>query len=184
MNGTLIVAEHLRGKLRELTRELVTAALQHGGPVTVAVIARDPTVFDVSFQGVDEVVNLPLGQEEFENDVYQAALQALIAGREPHAVLLGFTVNSMGYGPAVAAKLGLGFASDVHGLGLEGEAVIATRSFYGGKVDAELEFPADRPVLLLIRPTAFAPAAVGGNASATEFALELPSARARHLEFV
>ena len=183
MNGTLIVAEHLRGELRELTGELVTAALELGGPVTVAVIARDPTQFDVSFQGVDEIVNVPVVQEEFENDVYQAALEALIAARRPRAVVLGFTVNSMGYGPAVAAKLALGFASDVHGLALEGETVIATRSFYGGKVDAELEFPTDRPVLLLVRPTAFAPAAQGGNASATEFAVDLPSARARHIEF-
>src|SRR2546426_1000273 len=183
MNGTLIVAEHLRGELRELTRELVTAAQELGGPVTVALIAPDPSEFDVGFQGVDEIVNVPLGRQEFENDVYQAALEALIADRQPHAVLLGFSVNSMGYGPAVAAKLALGFASDVHGLALEGETVIATRSFYGGKVDAELEFPADRPVLLLVRPTGFAPAADGGNASATEFAVELPSARARHLEF-
>jgi electron transfer flavoprotein alpha subunit len=183
MSGTLIVAEHLRGELRELTRELVTAAQQLNRPVTVAVIARDPTAFDVTFQGVDEIVNVPLGQDEFENDVYQAALEALIADRQPHAVLLGFTVNSMGYGPAVAAKLALGFASDVHGLALEGETVIATRSFYGGKVDAELEFPADRPVLLLIRPTAFVPATDGGNASATELVVELPPARARHLEF-
>jgi electron transfer flavoprotein alpha subunit len=71
----------------------------------------------------------------------------------------------------------------VHGLALEGEAVIATRSFYGGKVDAELEFPAERPVLLLVRPTAFAPAVDGGNASVTELEVELPSVRARHLEF-
>ena len=183
MNGTLIVAEHLRGELRDVTRELVTAAQQLRGPVTVAVIARDPSEFDVSFQGVDEIVKVSLGQEEFENDVYQGALEALIAARQPHAVLLGFTVNSMGYGPAVAAKLALGFASDVHGLALEGEAVVETRSFYGGKVDAELEFPAERPVLLLVRPTAFAPAAGGGNAPATEFAVELPSSRARHLEF-
>src|SRR3989454_12692089 len=183
MNGTLIVAEHLRGELRVLTRELVTAAQQLSGPVTVAVIARDPNEFDMSFQGVDEIVNVPIGEEEFENDVYQAALEALIAARQPHVVLLGFTVNSMGYGPAVAAKLALGFASDVHGLALEGEAVIATRSFYGGKVDAELEFPAERPVLLLVRPTAFAPAAGGGRAPATQFVVDLPSSRARHLDF-
>src|SRR6476469_1896499 len=180
MNGTLIVAEHLRGELRELTRELGTAAQQLGGPITVAVIAADPSKFDVGFQGVDEIVNVPLGGEAFENDVYQGALEALIADRQPRALVLGFTVNSMGYGPAVAAKLGLGFASDVHGLALEGERVIATRSFYGGKVDAELEFPAERPVLLLVRPTAFAPAADGGNASATELSVALPPVRARH----
>src|SRR6184192_19374 len=177
MNGTLIVAEHLRGELRELTRELVTAAQQLGGSVTVAVIAPDPSEFDVGFQGVDEIVNVPLGRQEFENDVYQAALEALIADREPHSVLLGFTVNSMGYGPAVAAKLGLGFASDVHGLALEDEAVVATRSFYGGKVDAELEFPSGKPVLLLVRPTAYPPAASGGGAATTQFAVEPPPSR-------
>ena len=183
MNGTLVVAEHLRGELRDVTRELVTAAQLLRGPVTVAVIAPDPSKLDVSFQGVDEILHVPVTQGEFENDVYQGALEALIGDRQPHAVLLGFTVNSMGYGPAVAAKLALGFASDVHALSLEDEAVIATRSFYGGKVDAELEFPAERPVLLLVRPTAFAPAAGGGNAPVTEFVVELKPSRARHHDF-
>jgi electron transfer flavoprotein alpha subunit len=183
VNGTLVVAEHLRGEVRDVTRELVTAAQGLEGPVAVAVIARDPSRFDVKLNRVDEVVHVPVEQEEFENDVYQAALEALIALRQPRAVLLGFTVNSMGYGPAVAAKLGLGFASDVHGLALEGEAVIATRSFYGGKVDAELEFPQGRPVLLLVRPTAFAPADPGGNATMSDFSVEIPASRARHVGF-
>jgi electron transfer flavoprotein alpha subunit len=183
MNGTLIVAEHLRGEVRDVTRELVTASQELQGPVTVAVIANEPSELDATFQGVDEIVHVPVAEADFENDVYQGVLEALIAERMPRAVLLGFTVNSMGYGPAVAAKLDLGFASDVHGLALENEAVIATRSFYGGKVDAELEFPAGRPVLLLVRPTAFAPADTGGNAPATEFAVELSPSRARHLSF-
>src|SRR5438132_9146740 len=171
MSGTLVVAEHLQGKVRDVTRELVGGAGELGGPVALAVIARDPSRFDVDLQGVDEIVGVHVDQEEFENDVYQQALEALIAERRPDAVLLGFTVNSMGYGPAVAAKLGLGFASDVHGFAREGQAVVATRSFYGGKVDAELEFPAERPVLLLVRPTAFAPAESGGSAATTHVAV-------------
>src|SRR2546428_4244948 len=167
MNGTLIVAEHVRGELRDVTCELVTAAQELGGPVAIAVIARDASLLEVNVRGVDEIVIVAVEQEEFENDVYQSALEALIAERQPQVVLLGFTVNSMGYGPAVAAKLGLGFASDVHGLSREGGAVVATRSFYGGKGDAELEFPAERPVLLLVRPTAFAPPESGGSAPPT-----------------
>ena len=104
---------------------------------------------------------------EFENDAYQAAVEALIADRQPRVTLLGFTVNSMGYGPAAAVKLGLGFASDVHGVALEGDAVIATRSFYGSKVSAELEFPGADGVMLLLRPTVWAPAEGAGNASVT-----------------
>jgi electron transfer flavoprotein alpha subunit len=184
VSETLIVTEHLRGAVRDVTGELVTAARQLGSPVALAVIARDPSQLEVSFDGVDEVVNIQVEQEEFENDVYQHVLEALIAERQPQVVLLGFTVNSMGYGPAVAAKLALGFASDVHGLARDGDAVVATRSFYGGKVHAELEFPESRPVVLLIRPTAFAPAALGGTPSTSSFSVESPASRARHLDFM
>ncbi|MFY9578904.1 MAG: electron transfer flavoprotein subunit alpha/FixB family protein [Gaiellaceae bacterium] len=183
MSETLIVAETLRGAVRDVTGELVTAAGLLGDPVAVAVIARDPSRLDVTFDGVDEIVEVSVEQEEFENDVYQHVLEALIAERQPEVVLLGFTVNSMGYGPAVAAKLDLGFASDVHGLARDGGAVVATRSFYGGKVDAELEFPDGRPVLLLIRPTAFAPAATGGSPATSALSVEVPSSRARHVDF-
>src|SRR5207253_1100897 len=136
MSGTLVVAEHLQGKVRDVTRELVTAAVELGGPVAVAVIARDPSRFEVDLEGVDEIVSVHIDQEEFENDVYQEALEALIAERQPDAVLLGFTVNSMGYGPAIAAKLRVGFASDVHGLAREGDAGVATRSVSRPLVDA------------------------------------------------
>jgi electron transfer flavoprotein alpha subunit len=90
----------------------------------------------------------------------------------------------MGYGPAVAVKLGLGFASDVHGVALEGEAVIATRSFYGSKVSAELEFPGADGVLLLLRPTTWPPAEGQGSGQVTSFEITAPASRARHLRIV
>ena len=182
--SVLVVAEPLRGELRDVTRELVTAGRELGGPVTVVVIARDPAVFDLALAGVDEIVHVRVDAEEFENDVCQSAVEALIAERSPQVVLMGFTVNSMGYGPALAAKLGLGFATDVHRLARESEAVIATRSFYGGKVHAELEFSGDRPILLLLRPTTWAPAEAPGDPAVTEFAVTVGPSRARHVGFV
>jgi len=183
--SVLVVAEHIRGEVRDITRELVTAG-RDLGPVTVAVIGRDPAalVGAVDVDGVAEIVTVQVEPDEFENDVYQRALEALIAERRPRVTLLGFTVNSMGYGPAVAAKLGLGFASDVHGLALEGDAVVATRSFYGSKVSAELEFPGAESVLLLLRPTAWSPAEGAGGASISSFAAPTGPSRARHLEFI
>ena len=59
---------------------------------------------------MDEIVTVAVEAEEFENDVYQAALEAVIAERKPDVVLLGFTVNSMDFAPAVATKLGLGLS--------------------------------------------------------------------------
>lgn len=180
--NVLVVAEHLQGRVRDVTYELISAAQELGGAVAVAVIGSDPASLDVSREGVDEVVHVRVEQAEFENDVYQAALESLIAERQPDAVLLGFTVNSMGYAGAVAAKLGLGFASDVFALAPEGESVVATRAFHGAKVHAELEFPAGRPVLLLLRPTAWPPAPPGGSPSLSEHSLGPVASRARHLE--
>ena len=183
--SVLVVAEHLRGQLRDVTRELITAGRELG-PVTVAVIGSDPAalVDVVNVEGVEEIVTVQISAGEFENDAYQAAVEALIASRRPRVTLLGFTVNSMGYGPAVAVKLGLGFASDVHGVALEGDAVIATRSFYGSKVSAELDFPGADSVLLLLRPTTWAPAEGQGSWQVTSFEVTAAASRARHLELV
>jgi electron transfer flavoprotein alpha subunit len=181
---TLVVAEHVRGQLRPVTLELISAARSLGGPVEVAVIARDPSAFtgEVNVAGVDEILAVAVDQEEFENDVYQQAVEQLIAEREPEVVLLGFTVNSMGYGPALAAKLGLGFASDVFGVRDEG-GLVAERSFYGAKVSGEVEFPTDR-VVLLVRPTAWQPAEGAGSAGVTDVTFAGTGSRARHKDWV
>jgi len=183
--SVLVVAEHLRGQVRDVTRELITAGRELG-PVTVAVIGKDPAslVDAVNIEGVAEIVTVTIAAGEFENDAYQAAVEALIADRQPRVTLLGFTVNSMGYGPAAAVKLGLGFASDVHGVTLEGDALIATRSFYGSKVSAELDFPGADGVMLLLRPTVWAPAEGQGSASVSSLEVAAGPSRARHRELV
>jgi electron transfer flavoprotein alpha subunit len=183
--SVLVVAEHLRGDLRPVTLELISAAKELGGPVAAAVIAKDPgsLVDAVNVEGVDEILTVGVGAEEFENDVYQQALEQLLSERDFDVVLLGFTVNSMGYGPALAAKLGLGFASDVFAVRDDG-GIVATRAFYGSKVHAELEFPGHDRVLLLLRPTAWPPAEGAGSASTTEISVSISGSRARHEEFV
>jgi electron transfer flavoprotein alpha subunit len=183
--SVLVVAEHLRGEVRPVTFELITAAKELGGPVTVAVIGSDPSRFvdALGVDGVDEVVTVAAGPDEFENDVHQQALEALIGDRNPKAVLLGFTVNSMGFAPAIAAKLGLGFASDVFAVRDEG-GLVATRAFYGSKVHADIEFPGHEQVLLLLRPTAWAPAEGSSSPKTSELSVSVDASRARHQDFV
>ncbi len=180
--SVLVVAEVLRGQVRDVTFELVSAARELGVTVTVAVVG--PELPDVARAGVDEIVHVQAEQAEFENDVYQRALELLLEERRPDAVLLGFTVNSMGYAPAVAARLGLGFASDVFGLARDGETLVATRAFYGAKVHAEVELPAGRPAILLLRPTAWAPAEGAATPPVTTVPLPVAPSRARHRDFV
>ena len=182
----LVVAEHVRGELRPVTLELISAARELGGPVAVAVLARDPSGFTdaVNVDGVDEILAVPIDQEEFENDVYQQVVERLIEERSPRAILLGFTVNAMAYGPALAAKLGLGFTSDVFAVRDEAGALVAERSYYGAKVNGEVEFPGHDQVVLLLRATAWPPAEGSGAATVTEVAVPADGSRARHQGWV
>jgi electron transfer flavoprotein alpha subunit len=182
--SVLIVAEHVRGQVRDVTYELIEAGRRLGGPVAVAVIARDPAALDVSRAGVDEIVYARVEQDEFESDAYQQVLEALIAERRPDIVLVGFTVSAIGYAPAVAAKLGLGLASDVFAVRRDGDALVATRAFYGSKVHADVDFPGDGPVILMLRPTVWPAAEAGGSPKVSELAVNIFASRARHKEFV
>lgn len=183
MSGVLVVAEHLQGRLRDPSLEAVTAAGELGGPVTVLVVAADPLslVPAVSVEGVDRVLCATVAAEHFEPDPYLAAVDAAVVAGDYDAVLAGFTVNSMGYLPALAAARGLGFSSDVFALRRDTDGVVATRAYYGSKVHAEVGFPA-APVLLL-RPTAW-PAAAGSATPSVE-PLEVPevSSRVTHTGF-
>ncbi len=184
--SVLVVAEHLRGELRPVTLELVTAARELEGPVAVAVIAGDPSALTgaVDVEGVDEILAVQVEADEFENDVFGAAVEQLVREWRPQAILVGFTVNSMGYAPAVAARLGLGFASDVFSIRDEGGAVIAERAFYGAKVNAEIDFPGKEQVLLMLRPTSWAPAEGAGGATVSEVTVSAHPSSARHRDFV
>jgi len=183
--SVLVVAEHLQGAVRPITLELITAARELEGPVEVAVIGREPSALAdaVDVAGVDRILNVAVEAEEFENDVYLEAVQALVAERGPDVVLLGFTINGMGYGPALAARLGLGFASDVFALSSDGGSLVAQRAFYGSKVHAEVEFPGGDRVVLLLRPTSWAPAEGAGSAERLDVEVPAVQSRARHLRF-
>ena len=99
--SVLVVAEHLRGQVRPITLELVSAAKELGEETAVAVIAKDPAAIadQVDVEGVNEIVSVKVEQEEFENDVYRQAVEQLISDRSPDVVLVGFTVNGMGFAP-------------------------------------------------------------------------------------
>jgi electron transfer flavoprotein alpha subunit len=81
----------------------------------------------------------------------------------------------------VAAKLGLGFASDVTALAWDG-GPIATRGGYGGKVEVELEFPGKETVLLMLRAGAFEPAEATGAPDAQAVDVDTEP-RTEHLGF-
>jgi electron transfer flavoprotein alpha subunit len=169
MSGILVVAETRRDELRSVTLELIAAALElkdaAGGRVTVAIIDADPSSFTgaLAVSGVDEILTVTTQTPTFEAHVAQQVLEALVEAEQPDVVLVGHTIDSMGFGPAVAARKGLGFASDVTAVSWDAGPV-AIRGAYGGKLVAELDFPGRERTLLMLRAGAFEPAEADGAA--------------------
>jgi electron transfer flavoprotein alpha subunit len=163
MSGILIIAEHRRGELRPATLELVTAAQAArrvpSDKVTVAVISDDPAklVPAVSVAGVDEIVAVKVAAHDFEPDVYEVVVEALIEVRQPGLVLVPHSIDSFGYAAALAAKGRYGFATDVFRFEYEDDGLVATRGGYGQKVNVEVDFPDKDIVVLALRANMFKP---------------------------
>ena len=158
------------------------------GPLAVLVIGQDVDALAsaTNWDGVDEIVTVAQPGAHFDPALYEEAVCAVAEERQVRLVLIGHTAAGMAFGPAVAARLGSGFASDVFGLSADGGEPIATRGGYGGKVSMDLAFP-DKPVVVLtLRGATFqAPEAVGG-ASIVPFAVELEAVpgAGRHIDYL
>jgi electron transfer flavoprotein alpha subunit len=178
MSGVLVVAEHRRGELRDITFELIAAARDlkaaGAGTVTVAVVGSnvEAVVSAVTRDGVDEVVVARTTAEHFEPHLTQRALEALIEQRVPAVLLAGHTVDGYGFAPALAASNGFAFASNVLSVGWDNGALSARRAVYSDRLVAELAF--DRPTaVLMIRSGAYA-ATPAATPAATEASGAVP----------
>jgi electron transfer flavoprotein alpha subunit len=190
LSGILVIAEQRRGELRPASLELVGAAqlLRRGAadPVSVAVLAAEPERFVTAFRvaGVDEVITVKVDATEFDADVFQAAVAALIAARRPSVVLVAHSVDSFGYAAALAARHGLGFATDVFKAEWVDGELVATRGGYGQKVNVELDFPGRATVLLAIRSNVFKAPEQAATPTISAFAAPSVTPRTQSRKFI
>ncbi|MGO8731179.1 MAG: electron transfer flavoprotein subunit alpha/FixB family protein [Terriglobia bacterium] len=155
----LVVAEHFRGRLNEITLELLGKGreLAHalGGKLGVILLGQGARNL-VPELGAADVVYLadhaPL--EEFDPDVYRALILTQVKGSSPGVVLLGST--SVGLDLLGFLSVGGGFSciDNCMRLGTLDGQVVATSQLYGGKVFAEVALP-DVTTLVAVIPGAF-----------------------------
>lgn len=192
MSGILVVAEHTRGVLADLSGELIGAALEVkaslGGLLRVLVVGDQPDQFaaQLNLPGVDEIVAAQTDNAHFDAAVYVEALHAAALQYQPALVLIGHSANGISYASALAVRLGSGFAADIFKIETAEAGLRATRSGYGNKVNVEIDFPGKSSVVLTVRGATFKPPAGEGVAKTVPLAVDLASVRGRynHQDFV
>ncbi len=178
MAEILVIAEQRDGVFRPASLEAIAAANSVKGEddrLAVAIIAADPNAFvrDLSVEGVDEVIAIAAGSNDFQPDLVEAVVAALAEARKPALIVAAHGVDAWSYAPAAAAKLGFGFASDVQALGYEDGELVATRAGYAEKVRVDLDFPDKETVFVTIRTNVFDPA--GGSGAPAVTAMDAPA---------
>ena len=182
MADVLVVAEHRRGELRDVSYEAITAGREladaRGGELHVAVIAGDVDAFaeDLNREGVDAIHTVGNG-EEFDHNVYQAAIAALLDRTDAATVVAPNSVNGLDYAPAVAEDRGLPLVTDATGFEYDGGLTV-TREMYGSKVETTVDVDGDRHVLT-VRGGEWAPAEGVGDATVESVEVDLPESGAR-----
>ena len=164
MGDIFVLAEHRQGELREVSLELLTLAGQLGGSVTALLFGSGVDEFAnklAQFADKVLVVDDPMYQN-FNAMAYQAALAELIKANKPGLVLIPNTAQGVDIIGSLGVELELPFSTDVIGVTMEGDKPVATRQYYGGKINGTITFKDSDTYLLGIREGAV-PAGEGGK---------------------
>jgi electron transfer flavoprotein alpha subunit len=189
MSGILVVAEHARGALADLSTEMIGAALavKDGlpGPLRVLVAGERPEDFTAALDrpGVDEILLAGTGKPHFDAALQEEAVVAAALRCEPALILIAHSAAGAAYASSVAVRLGSGFAADVFALDAADGGLIATRSAHGGKVNVLFDFPDKCVTVLTVRGASFRAPEGRGSAAVTRLDFAAPPGNYAHLGF-
>jgi electron transfer flavoprotein alpha subunit len=162
--NVLIVAEHKDNDLKKVTFEILgegaRIAEKLGGVVEAALLgsAVDSTADTLAHYGAARVylADDP-SLEQYSGEGYTTVLAGLIEKVEPVVVLLGATTQGKDLAPRVAARLGLGLASDCTAFEVTADGrLIITRPVYGGRAIATVR-EKTTPQMATVRPNVMMP---------------------------
>ena len=159
--GVWIVAEHLHGKLRRGSYELLGEGRRLADKLDVevaAVLLGDQTA-DLAQQlfayGADKVY---LGQDpvlaHYRTGPYSDVLAGMINRYKPEIVLVSATPQGRDLAPRVAARLSAGLTADCTGLDIDEQErlLVQTRPAFGGNLMATIVCRHARPQMATVRP--------------------------------
>jgi electron transfer flavoprotein alpha subunit len=164
MPGIFAFVEARDGQIRKVAQETLAAARQVADALGVEVHAvalggagvREQSAglgafgADVVFVGESEAL------ARYSPEGYTTLVTAFLKEHGCDAALFPGTAMGRDLAPRVAARLGVGYASDCTALEVASGAIVALRPRYAGKISSRVEFAA-RPVVASLRGNAFTP---------------------------
>ncbi len=162
MKEIIVIAEHRRGELRDVTWEMLSKGRQLseaiGGELSVVLLGKGVKNLAEALQPkANRVLWVEDDRLEYYNaETYEETLVQLITERKPLLTMVGHTATGMDFAPTLAARLKIPLATDLIGMEAKDEAFALTRQIYGGKINAAVSFLKKGPsYMVTIRAGAF-----------------------------
>lgn len=176
-NDILVLAEHLNGKVSDISFEMIGKAKElagkFGGKATAILMGSGVKSLAESL-GADSVLYVDdPALAQFNPEAYSRALAAVIKDRAPRVVMIGNTSMGMDVGAWLSVSTGLPLIAYVNGLAVEGSTLVATSQIYGGKIQAEA-VPNGEACIVSCLAGAFPADAGKGSASVEQIASPVP----------
>ncbi len=176
-DDVLILAEHLNGKLADITLEMAGKAKQlaaaFGGKAVAVLLGSGAQALAESI-GADVVLSVDdPALAEFNPEAYSRVLAALIKQRNPRLMMMGNTSVGMDLGAGLSVTTGLSLIAYVNGLAADGGALVATSQIYGGKIQVEA-VPDGEACIVSCLAGAFPAEAGRGSAPVEQIASPVP----------
>jgi electron transfer flavoprotein alpha subunit len=138
-NDVFVIAEHLEGKLSDVTFEMLgkarNIALTLGGRAVVVLLGHEVTVLAEQLGAADQVLYLEdVGLRNFIPERAEQALKSLLQDEKPALTMIANTSMGMDLAAALSAALDwplMAYCSEVQA---EDGKIVTTSQIYGGKI--------------------------------------------------
>jgi electron transfer flavoprotein alpha subunit len=163
MTEIFVLVEHRQGNIRDITYEMLglgeNLANQQGTSSTAVLLGHDLKTFaeDLALRVSKVMVVEDVNLKDFNSIPYQKVLSSLISKYQPYLLLMGHSAFGMDLAPSLSVELDFPLATDCIGLSFEEGRLKATRSIYGGKVNANISLRESKGYIATIRPGIFTP---------------------------
>jgi electron transfer flavoprotein alpha subunit len=172
-NNVLVIAEQRDGVLKKVALEMLGVgtklAAGLGGSVEAVLLGSgmDGLPNTLAQHGATKVyVADDPALARYSGEGYTDTLAALISNAGPAIILIGATAMGKDLAPRLAARLGVGLASDGTAFEIDGGRLLVTRPIFAGKALAKVKLSGD-PQVATVRPNVLPVPAADESRTAT-----------------
>lgn len=167
-NDIFVIAEHLKGKVEDVTYEMLAKAKDlaaaFGGRVTAVLLGSGAKNLASDFAAGKVIYVDSPALAEFNPEAYSKTISALVASHSPKIVLVANTSQGMDIAAAVSVDCNLPLVAYANDLSADS----VTSQLYGGKLNVESQIEGERFVASVLAGSFPATAGKGGGAAIEE----------------